>query len=90
MIYHLFVKFVTESEKQPEDLHGKGFNKNKRTLGEGEGRVMKQTKTLYDFDYEFEELMDQAVNDLSPKQFAKFLDDISMILVDYEDGQEGE
>ena len=51
---------------------------------------MKQAKTLYDFDYEFEELMDQAVNDLSPKQFAKFLDDISMILVDYEDGQEGE
>lgn len=27
---------------------------------------MKQTKTLYDFDSEFEELMDQAVNDLSP------------------------
>jgi predicted Zn-dependent protease with MMP-like domain len=51
---------------------------------------MKQAKTLYDFDYEFEELMDQAVNDLSPKQFAKFLDNISMILADYEDGQEGE
>ena len=40
---------------------------------------MKQAKTLYDFDYEFEELMDQAVNDLSPEQFAKFLDDISMM-----------
>ncbi len=48
---------------------------------------MKQTKTLYDFDNEFEELMDQAVNDLSPKQFTKFLDDISMMLTDYEDGQ---
>lgn len=56
----------------------------------GEERAMKQTKTLYDFDNEFEELMDQALNDLSPKQFAKFLDDISMMLVDYEDGQEGE
>jgi predicted Zn-dependent protease with MMP-like domain len=51
---------------------------------------MKQKKTIYDFDNEFEELMDQAVNDLSPKQFAKFLDDISMMLADYEDGQEGE
>ena len=51
---------------------------------------MRQTKTLYDFDYEFEELMDRAVNDLSPKQFAKFLDDISMMLSDYEDRQVGE
>ena len=56
----------------------------------GEERVMKQAKTLYDFDCEFEELMDQAVNDLSPKQFAKFLDDISMMLADYEDGREDE
>ena len=55
----------------------------------GRGRVKKQTKTLYDFDNEFEELMDQAVNDLSPKQFAKFLDDISMMLADYEDDQDG-
>ena len=51
---------------------------------------MKQKKTLYEFDNEFEELMDQAVNDLSPKQFTKFLDDISMMLADYEDGQESE
>ena len=51
---------------------------------------MKQAKTLYDFDREFEKLMDQAVNDLSPKQFAKFLDDISMMLADYEDGEDGE
>lgn len=51
---------------------------------------MKQTKTLYDFDSEFEELMDQAVNVLLPKQFTRFLDDISMILADYEDGQEDE
>ena len=51
---------------------------------------MKQTKTLYDFDSEFEKLMDQAVNDLAPKQFVKFLDDISMMLADYEDEKEGE
>lgn len=51
---------------------------------------MKQTKTLYDFDSEFEELMDQAVNVLSPKQFTRFLDDISMMLADYEDRQEDE
>lgn len=52
--------------------------------------MMKQTKTLYDFDNEFEELMDQAVNDLPPKQFTEFLNEISMMLADYEDGQEGE
>ena len=51
---------------------------------------MKQKKTLYELDNEFEELMDRAVNDLSPKQFTRFLDDISMMLADYEDGQEGE
>ena len=51
---------------------------------------MKQTKTLYDFDSEFEELRDRALNDLSSKQFAKFLDDISMILSDYEDETKGE
>ena len=46
--------------------------------------------TLYEFDTEFEELIDKAVNELSPKQFAKFLDDISMILSDYDDKAEGE
>ena len=51
---------------------------------------MKQKKTLYELDNEFEELMDRAVNDLSPKQFTRFLDDISMMLADYEDGREGE
>ena len=51
---------------------------------------MKQTKTLYDFGNEFEELIDQAVNDLSPKQFTRLLDDISMMLADYEDEKDGE
>lgn len=40
--------------------------------------------TLYDFDNQFTELMDKAVNELSPKLFAKFLDDITLILADYE------
>jgi len=48
-------------------------------------------KTLYDFDTEFEELMDRALEELSPKAFNKFLDDISMMLADYEveDGNDG-
>ena len=41
--------------------------------------------TLYEFDNAFEDLMDKAVNDLSPKQFKRFMDDISMMLSDYED-----
>lgn len=45
---------------------------------------------LYEFEDAFEELMDWALNDLSPKQFSKFLDDISMILTEYEDKAEGE
>lgn len=44
--------------------------------------------TLYEFDTEFEELMDKALNELSPKQFEKFLDDISMIISDYEDEED--
>ena len=51
---------------------------------------MKQKKTLYEFDNEFEELMDRALNDLSPKQFTRFLDNISMMLADYEGEQEDE
>ena len=41
--------------------------------------------SLYDFDRRFEELLDDALNELSPKQFAKFIDDIYMILSDYDD-----
>ena len=41
--------------------------------------------SLYEFDTRFEELLDEALNELSPKQFEKFLDDISMILSDYDD-----
>lgn len=42
-------------------------------------------KTLYDFDSAFENLMDDALNNLSPESFQKFKDDITMILADYED-----
>jgi hypothetical protein len=40
--------------------------------------------TRYDFDIKFEQLMDRAKEELSPKAFNKFLDDISMMLADYE------
>lgn len=46
--------------------------------------------TLYEFDTAFEELMDKAKNELSPNAFEKFLDDISMILPDYEGGVDNE
>ena len=42
-------------------------------------------KTLYEFESAFEELMDSAQNELSPEQFEKFRDSVSMILSDYED-----
>lgn len=41
--------------------------------------------TLYDFTWRFEELMDDALNNLSPKAFKTLVDNISMILDDYED-----
>lgn len=46
--------------------------------------------TLYEFENAFEELMDRALNDLTPKRFEKFLDDISMMVADYEDKAEDE
>lgn len=41
-------------------------------------------KTLYDFETAFEEMMDSALKALSPEQFEKFKDSISVILEDYE------
>ena len=54
------------------------------------GRIYSDLKeeknvTLYDADNAFEELMDKALNELSPTEFKKFLDDISMIVSDYEE-----
>ena len=45
-------------------------------------------KTLYDFTSAFEELMDNALNELSPAQFDKFKESVSMILDDYEGSDE--
>ena len=42
-------------------------------------------ETLYEFETAFSELMDAALNALSPEQFDKFVDSVSMILADYED-----
>ena len=42
-------------------------------------------KTYYEYTVAIQELLDDACNELSPKAFAKLLDDISMILCDYED-----
>lgn len=45
-------------------------------------------KTLYDFTSAFEELMDNALNELSPESFERFKDSVSMILDDYEGSDE--
>lgn len=41
-------------------------------------------KTRYDFEEEFTELMDQALNTLSPEQFEQLKDSIDIILATYE------
>lgn len=46
---------------------------------------MNDTKTLYDFECKFEELMDTALNNLSPSAFERLKDNINMILEDYEE-----
>lgn len=38
----------------------------------------------FEFILDFEELMDQALNELSPAQFELFKDNVVMILDDYE------
>lgn len=42
-------------------------------------------KTKYEFECAFEELLDNALNTLSPEAFKGLLDSISMIVSDYED-----
>ena len=42
-------------------------------------------KTLYEFENAFTELMDEALNVLSPAQFEKFKDSVQMILEEYTD-----
>lgn len=53
-----------------------------------EGFVMK--KVLFDFEVEFEELMDRAFDVLLPDYFEMLLDYVQKCLADYEDRQEGE
>ena len=40
--------------------------------------------SIYEFESEFEELMDKALNELSPREFKIFLDHIDQIIVDYQ------
>ena len=42
-------------------------------------------KTLYEFENAFTELIDEALNVLSPAQFEKLKDSVSMILGEYTD-----
>lgn len=42
------------------------------------------SKTRYDYEMDFEKLMDEALNNLSPESFRRFIDDITMILSDLE------
>lgn len=46
------------------------------------------SKTRYDYELEFEMLMDDALNNLSPEAFRGFVDSITMILSDYEDNDD--
>ena len=49
------------------------------------GTSMKTNKTLYDFVSEFERLMDDALDSLSPDIFDRFKDNILKFIEDYED-----
>lgn len=46
---------------------------------------MKTNKTLYDFEMEFEQLMDDALDTLHPTSFDRFKDNISMFIEDLEE-----
>lgn len=41
--------------------------------------------TKYEYENEIQELLDKALNELKPKVFEALLDDISMIISDYEE-----
>lgn len=41
-------------------------------------------RTLWEYETAFQDLMDDALNNLSPANFEKFKDSVSMILGDYE------
>lgn len=46
--------------------------------------------TLYEADTAFEELIDKAKKELPPSHFTKFLDDVDMIMTDYEETSDDE
>lgn len=46
------------------------------------------SKTKHDYEMDFEKLMDDALNNLSPEAFRGFMDSITMILSDYEDNED--
>ena len=46
---------------------------------------IKTNKTLYDFEVEFENYMDDALDSLSPASFNKLKDSILMFIEDCED-----
>lgn len=46
---------------------------------------MKIKKTLYEFEIEFENLMDDALDTLSPTNFDRLKDNILMFIDDYEE-----
>lgn len=52
-----------------------------RIMLNGKERVM----TAYEATVAFEELIDKALNELSPNAFGQFLDNVSMILDDLDD-----
>lgn len=40
-------------------------------------------KTLYDFETEIDELLDEALNELSSEEYDRLLDSVDMFLVDH-------
>lgn len=45
----------------------------------------KRTKTRYDYIDQIEETLDDALNNLSPKEFEGLKDDIDILMAEYED-----
>lgn len=40
-------------------------------------------KTVYDYESEIDELLDEALNELSPEEYDRLLDSVNMSLVDH-------
>ena len=46
---------------------------------------MSKGLTVYGYESMIQELLDEALNELTPHDFAKLLDSINMMLADYEE-----